>query len=43
MTTSKSRLTTIRLYGKMASMFGRIHRVALETNTTAEAMSYLRS
>lgn len=36
-------LTTIRLYGKMGAMFGRVHRVKLDTNTPAEAVRYLCS
>lgn len=36
-------LTTIRLYGKLGAMFGRVHRVHLDTNTPAEAVRYLCS
>lgn len=36
-------LTTIRLYGKMGAMFGRVHRAHLDTNTPAEAVRYLCS
>lgn len=36
-------LRTIRLYGVLGSKFGRVHRAALDTNTPAEAMRYLRS
>ena len=35
--------TTIRLYGEMGQMFGRVHRVALDTCTPAEAIRYLCS
>jgi len=31
-------LRTIRLYGKMGAMFGRVHHFALDTNTPAEAV-----
>lgn len=34
---------TLRLYGDMGRLFGRVHRPHLETNTPAEAMRYLRS
>jgi len=40
---STSSMRTIRLYGQLGSKFGRIHRAALETNTPAEAVRYLRS
>jgi predicted phage tail protein len=35
--------TTIRLYGELGRLFGRIHRVFLDTNTPAEAVRYLCS
>jgi predicted phage tail protein len=31
-------LRTVRLYGKMGSLFGRVHKFALETNSPAEAV-----
>lgn len=34
-------MKTIRLYGKLGALFGRVHRYALDTNTVAEAMSAL--
>jgi predicted phage tail protein len=34
-------LRTIRLYGKMGTLFGRVHRFALDTNTSAEAVQAL--
>jgi predicted phage tail protein len=37
------RMTTVRLYGKLGALVGRVHRVHLETNTTAEAIRYLCS
>lgn len=36
-------LTTIRLYGTMGRLFGRTHKVQLDTNTPAEAVRYLCS
>jgi predicted phage tail protein len=36
-------LRTIRLYGKMGVMFGRVHHFALDTNTPAEAVQALCS
>lgn len=36
-------LRTIRLYGEMGSKFGRVHRVALDTNSPKEAIQYLQS
>jgi predicted phage tail protein len=36
-------MRTIRLYGELGSKFGRVHRAALDTNTPAEALRYLRS
>ena len=35
--------TTIRLYGEMGRLFGRVHRVFLDSNTPAEAVRYLCS
>lgn len=35
--------TTIRCYGEMGRMFGRVHHVHLDTNTPAEAVRYLCS
>lgn len=35
--------TTIRLYGELGRLFGRVHRAFLETNTPAEAVRYLCS
>lgn len=35
--------TTIRLYGHMGRMFGRVHHAHLDTNTPAEAVRYLQS
>lgn len=34
-------LRTVRFYGKLGSKFGRVHRLALDTNTPAEAMRAL--
>lgn len=36
-------LRTIRCYGELGRLVGRVHHAALETNTTAEAMRYLCS
>lgn len=36
-------LTTIRLYGTMGRLFGRVHKVWLDSNTPAEAVRYLCS
>lgn len=41
METNNPTMRTIRLYGKMGAMFGRVHRVHLDTNTPAEAVRYL--
>lgn len=38
-----NQLRTIRLYGDMGRLFGRVHHVALDTNTPAEAVQYLQS
>lgn len=35
------KLHTVRLYGKMGAMFGRVHKFALDTGTPAEAMQAL--
>jgi predicted phage tail protein len=35
--------TTIRLYGHMGRMFGRVHHAHLDSNTPAEAVRYLQS
>lgn len=35
--------TTLRLYGPMGRMFGRVHHVHLDSNTPAEAVRYLCS
>jgi predicted phage tail protein len=40
---SNPTMRTIRLYGELGSKFGRVHRAALDTNTPAEAVRYLRS
>ncbi|WP_281280656.1 hypothetical protein [Rhodanobacter lindaniclasticus] len=40
---NSQRMTTIKLSGQMGKKFGRVHRVHLETNTTAEAIRYLCS
>lgn len=31
-------LRTVRLYGTMGTLFGRVHRFALDTNTPSEAV-----
>lgn len=36
-------MTTLRLYGRMGVKFGRVHRVALDTGSTAEAVRYLQA
>lgn len=36
-------LRTIRLYGEAGRRFGRIHRLALDTNSVAEAVQALCS
>lgn len=38
-----SNLRTIRLYGKLGSKFGRVYRLALDSNTPAEAIAALCS
>ena len=35
--------TTVRLYGEMGRMFGRVHRFFLDTNTPAEAVRALKA
>lgn len=42
-TTINPSLRTVRLHGVMASKFGRFHKFALETNSTAEAVRALIS
>lgn len=36
-------MTTLKLYGRMGKRFGRVHRVALDTGSTAEAVAYLQA
>lgn len=36
-------MQTIRLYGKMGKLFGRVHRADLATGSVAEAVAYLRA
>lgn len=39
----ESNFTTIRLYGKFGAKYGRVHRVALDSNSPREAMAALCS
>lgn len=36
-------MKTIRLYGKLGALFGRVHRFSLDSNTVSEAMAALMS
>ena len=43
MSTYSPALRTIRLYGEAGRRFGRVHRLALDTNSVAEAVQALCS